>query len=131
MERLPFVRGKTDYDSHTPMKGDGSPRLHVREQPKIKVRTLLTHCLYRRVIIWSVTLLLLACLMLYTGGYTHGSVAYTKPGGMLDLCEFRKGRHWGGVVGLKKKAKGLGEDPRLEVKRKDDSKLPHWLKYTQ
>lgn len=108
------------------------------QQPKLRVRTLLGHCLYRRVIIWTITLLLLFCLTAYgSGGLVHRAT-----GGMLDFAEFGKGEYWSGVVGVKKQAKASGT---LVVQDDDDQSPesgptsefepprppPHWLKYRQ
>jgi len=46
--------------------------LPVHQKPKFRVRTLLSHCLYRRVLIWSVAILFLVCLVLSTHGLDSG-----------------------------------------------------------
>lgn len=105
-----------------------------QHQRKIRVRTLLGHCLYRRVIIWTITLLSLLSLTLYSSG----SVVRTT-GRILNLVDFSKNGYWGGVVGVKKQVKasgilsqqGIGNDLRLEKDNKTEPEPPHWLRYRQ
>lgn len=117
------------------------------------MRALLSHCFYRRVIIWVVTVTAVMCLMLFSGGVP------TSQGRILDhLVDFGKGDHpklsndgpqagsSSGHVGIdsttvamkeadKENAKS-GEDNR--DKTSQDGTAPqglghplHWLKYKQ
>lgn len=42
--------------------------LPVQSSPRFAMRALLSHCFYRRVIIWVVTVTAVMCLMLFSGG---------------------------------------------------------------
>ncbi|KAK3944075.1 hypothetical protein QBC46DRAFT_6724 [Diplogelasinospora grovesii] len=106
--------------------------LPVRQQPKIRVRTLLGHCLYRRVIIWSVAILSLICLTLFTSGVhktlTHGvMIGDTSKHGEE---EEKKGPQWlqhphldGYFAGLKAIVPMQNYTP--EYPRKDGEKSPY------
>lgn len=60
--------------------------LPVQSSPKAAVRALLSHCFYRRVIIWAITATVLLCLMLFSGG------VHTHHGRILDhLVDFGQG----------------------------------------
>ncbi|KAK1760538.1 hypothetical protein QBC47DRAFT_448920 [Echria macrotheca] len=56
----------------------------VHQKPKLRVRNLIGHCLYRRVILWTVAVLSLVCLIFSAG---HAHFPRRK---VLDLAEFRK-----------------------------------------
>lgn len=57
--------------------------LPVQSSPKLAMRALITHCFYRRVIIWAITATFLMCLMLFSGG------VHTSHGRILDhLVDF-------------------------------------------
>lgn len=108
------------------------------QQRKLRVRTLLGHCLYRRVILWTVTLLL---LLLCLTAYGSGRLVRESTGGMLDFVELRKGEYWGGVVGVKKLADvpgtlvaqgdGDGDGPALQTATESEQTPSNWLKYRQ
>jgi len=68
MERAPFLR-RTKSDSFSRgYKEDGLLLPLVSEKKRIRIRSLLGHCLYRRVIIWTVAGVLLLCLAFSTSG---------------------------------------------------------------
>lgn len=121
-----------------PLKADCLLSLPVHQQPQIRIRALLGHCLYRRVIIWSLTLLALVLLTLYTSG----SGGRTTPAVMLE--ELRKSHYWEGLVGLRPQGEALGTTgPTTSQTLEDEVRLggeerinetefpPHWLKYRQ
>jgi len=56
--------------------------LSTHKKPNIQVRTLLGHCLYRRVILWVATILVVLCLGLSTTG------VHLRHGRILDLVDF-------------------------------------------
>ncbi|KAH8893364.1 hypothetical protein GQ53DRAFT_780798 [Thozetella sp. PMI_491] len=93
MEQVSFTRSKSDsissFSSFSSILSGKEDRpllpLPAHQKPKIRVRTLLSHCLYRRVIIWTVALLFLIVLGFSTGG------VQTRRGRILDLVDFRKG----------------------------------------
>ncbi|KAK0635784.1 hypothetical protein B0T17DRAFT_624651 [Bombardia bombarda] len=87
MERATFLRrSKSDSFSSTLSTKDARYFLPppVHQKPKIRVRALLGHCLYRRVIIWSVAGLFLLCL----GLSTTGGVGIRR-GGILDMIRIK------------------------------------------
>lgn len=107
------------------------------------MRALLSHCLYRRVMIWAITVTILLCLVLFSSG------VQTRHGRILDLVDFRKGSHsettktgLGTGAGTieqqltieKSKEDGKKEDGKTEEGKKDDDKGRdplHWLEYKQ
>ncbi|KAB5525750.1 hypothetical protein GE09DRAFT_976415 [Coniochaeta sp. 2T2.1] len=97
------------------------------QQPRIKIRTILGHCLYRRVIIWTATILLLLGIMLYSGGGVHATTDR-----VLDFVDFGKKEYWGGVIAVKKQIKASGtllSQDNARVPAKTESEPPHWLRY--
>lgn len=69
------VRSTSAYHHHMALKGEHQNLLPVSStsrQPRIQVRTLLGHCLYRRVLLWTLTLVILGSLVfvktLHSGG---------------------------------------------------------------
>ncbi len=93
----------------------------VYQKPKIRVREVLSHCLYRRVIIWSLTLLTL----LFIGVCTSG--VHTRHGRVLDLVDFGKSGHSTGTAEGAAQAEGTERSDHDD----NDEKTPHWLKFTQ
>lgn len=107
------------------------------------MRALLSHCLYRRVMIWAVTVTILLCLVLFSSG------VQTRRGRILDLVDFRKGSHsetpktGHGTdsatieqqVSIEKpKEDGKKNDGKKDDDKKDDNngRDPlHWLEYKQ
>lgn len=102
------------------------------------MRALLSHCLYRRVMIWAITVTILLCMVLFSSG------VQTRHGRILDLVDFRKGSH------SETTKAGLGTGPATieqqvtiekpkEEGKKDDAKKAddkgrdplHWLEYKQ
>lgn len=102
------------------------------------MRALLSHCLYRRVMIWAVTVTILLCLVLFSSG------VQTRRGRILDLVDFRKGSHSESPkTGLEKGTATIEQqltiDKSKEEGKKDESKKDddngrdplHWLEYKQ
>lgn len=107
------------------------------------MRALLSHCLYRRVMIWAVTVTVLLCLVLFSSG------VQTRHGRILDLVDFRKGSHSETPkTGLgtapatieqqltidKSKEEGKKDEGKEDEGKKDDGngRDPlHWLEYKQ
>lgn len=103
------------------------------------MRALLSHCLYRRVMIWAITVTVLLCMVLFSSG------VQTRHGRILDLVDFRKGSH------SETPKTGLGtapatieqqltiEKPKEEGKKEEGKKDDdnngrdplHWLEYKQ
>lgn len=55
----------------------------MQYSPKLAMRALITHCFYRRVILWGITVIIVMCLMLFSGG------VHTSHGRILDhLVDF-------------------------------------------
>lgn len=50
--------------------------LPVQAASRIPVRALLGHCFYRRIIVWTVTVIVFLCLVLFSGGVRtrHGRI---------------------------------------------------------
>lgn len=73
--------------------------LPVQSSPKLAMRALITHCFYRRVIIWGITAIIILSLMLFSGG------VHTRHGRILDhLVDFGRTSKGsldatGGVIG--------------------------------
>lgn len=57
----------------------------VQSRQRFTLRALLGHCLYRRLILWCITVSILLCLILFGSGDRSGH------GGMMGLVDFRKG----------------------------------------
>jgi hypothetical protein len=91
--------------------------------------------LYRRVLIWTVGLLLVAWLTIYSSG----GLGPTTAADMLDFVDFGKGNYWSGVIGVKKPVKASGKsisqegdgDVRVAAAPLSTTNPPHWLKYPQ
>ncbi|KAI1336886.1 hypothetical protein F5Y15DRAFT_190121 [Xylariaceae sp. FL0016] len=121
----------------------------TKSQSKFKVKTLLGHCLYRRVVIWTVLIIILLTISLFNPQIT------TKSRNVLDMVQGSKGEtatppKMVGDVGLQRQdSKGLeqgqeqtaiGEvsETSQELNSQDieeideqegDANGPHWLKY--
>lgn len=73
--------------------------LPVQSSPRLAMRALITHCFYRRVIIWAITAIIILSLMLFSGG------VHTRHGRILDhLVDFGRTSKssldaTGGVIG--------------------------------
>lgn len=66
MERTPSILSTSSRSSSRASDSRNSePLLPYSEKPVIKVRSLLGHCLYRRVFIWTVVSLVLAAIVLF------------------------------------------------------------------
>ncbi|KAK0720791.1 hypothetical protein B0H67DRAFT_600181 [Lasiosphaeris hirsuta] len=95
------------------------------QQPKIRVRALLGHCLYRRVVIWSLTIVFVLCLTLSTNG------GHIRHGRLRGLVDFRGGGQSKQTSGKENElitfvvAGGRGDDGAQD----DPDNMPHWLKY--
>ncbi|KAK2021214.1 hypothetical protein LX32DRAFT_699545 [Colletotrichum zoysiae] len=83
-------------------------------QPKLRVRAILGHCLYRRVVIWTVTISMLICL-----AYLNTPL-YTRDGKVL-ADDYRIG----GIGDPKKHGKPAPFEEDLVV----EGDMPPWLKY--
>lgn len=124
----------------------------TKPQPKFRVKALLGHCLYRRVVIWTVVIIILLSFTLFNPRITarsrdvfdlvHGSKTETKSIPQLhdniglqkqdgkedriqDLVEEEKAENE-----LKEQEEKEGEREK-EKGKEDSSKGPHWLKYKQ
>lgn len=94
----------------------------TQRHPKIRVRTFFTHCLYRRVLLWTVAVLVILSLTLFSGGFRAGH------GRLLDLVDFRKGKVGEKKVGDKKPKEQVNKNgPPAE----EGARMPHWIKYRQ
>lgn len=58
--------------------------LPAHQKPRLRVRALLSHCLYRRVILWTVGILVLLCILLTQGG------ARLRGDRFLNLVEYQQ-----------------------------------------
>ena len=102
----------------------------IQQPSKIRVRTLLGHCLYRRVIIWTVAVLFLLFLALFSGA--HGGRER-----ILELVEFGKGGAKGkGNQGAHKGGGGPGggggpKGGAVEAPKEPPKPTFHWMKYRQ
>lgn len=105
--------------------------LPVQNKAKIRVRTLLGHCFYRRVIIWAITVILLLCLTLFSSG------VHTRHGRIMDLVDFSSRKD--AQEGDSSKNEGQAtltapSTPAEEVAIVEEEKKVeplHWLKYKQ
>ncbi|KAI0151039.1 hypothetical protein BJ166DRAFT_469545 [Pestalotiopsis sp. NC0098] len=85
-------------------KGELFLPISNKPQPKLRVRTLLGHCLYRRVVIWTILMIVVLSFTFYNRSYHSRNV--------LDLVQ----------MGSIDKPKGKG-------KNKPKPNGPHWLDY--
>lgn len=91
-------------------------------QPKIRVRAILGHCLYRRVVIWTVTVSFLVAL-----AYLNTPL-YTRDGSRVSVSGNDDDYRIGGL-GAQPNKQGTArpEEEMPEV----DSSMPPWLKFKQ
>ena len=92
------------------------------------MRALLSHCLYRRVLLWAITGTILLCLVLSSSGVR------TRHGRILDLVDFRKTTKIGLGTGAATIEQQLTIEKPNEEGKKDDGKGRdplHWLEYKQ
>lgn len=102
------------------------------------MRALLSHCLYRRVMIWAITVTILLCLVLFSSG------VQTRRGRILDLVDFRKGSHpetsktdhktGSATIEQQVSIEKPKEEGKKDEGKKDDEhgRDPlHWLEYKQ
>ena len=97
-------------------------------QPQSKIRTLLGHCLYRRAIIWTVTILLLFGITLSSGGDL-----YSTTDKVFDFVDLGEKEYWGEVVTVKKRIKASGtllSQKNTRIQANIESAPPHWAKYS-
>ncbi len=96
----------------------------VHQKPKIRVRALLGHCLYRRVIIWTLGVVCLLWLAFTTSGVR------LRNGRVLDFVEFMQGER-----GKQEEPEGITfvvtEESVGDDMFDEESYLPPWLKYKQ
>lgn len=97
MERgscLPRSNTSSRNSSPVARKHDDMLPLPVQSSPRFPVRALLGHCFYRRIIIWSVTIIFFLFMVLFSGG------VHTRHGRILDhLAGFATGDHYKGSTG--------------------------------
>jgi hypothetical protein len=74
--------GRDKSDAILEKNGDFLLPLPVNSKTKFRIKALLGHCLYRRVIIWGTVVLALLVLALSAGP--------SKREALLDLVDFRK-----------------------------------------
>lgn len=98
--------------------------LPAQSKRKIRVRALLSHCLYRRVILWLFTVVVLISLVMCTNGVP------TPRNGLLDLVHFHKNQEQGSQQEQQQPQQSNDKPAEKsdEEKKKDG---PHWLQYTQ
>jgi hypothetical protein len=139
MERAPFfnTRKKSGSFSSSSSIGDekyGLLPLANHQKPKIRVRTLLGHCLYRRVIIWTVAALFIMGLTASTTG------VHLRHGRVLDFVDFRQGGRDSrseGEEGITFVVTALGRDgPEAQESnhhddQDDQANPPPWLSFKQ
>lgn len=110
--------------------------LAKHQKPKIRVRTLLGHCLYRRVIIWTVAALFILGLTLSTTG------VHLRHGRVLDLVDFRQGgrgsRSQDTEEGITFVVSAGGQDDSQgqdyyqdDMEGDDQGNMPDWIKFRQ
>jgi len=93
--------------------------LSTHRQPKIRVRTILGHCLYRRVIIWIVTALFLLCMGLMASSSNFGRTR------ILGLVDFQH---------RKQDAKTAADIESVltlisEAMEEEEVEMPGWLQF--
>lgn len=97
MERgscLPRSNTSSRNSSPASRKHDEMLPLPVQSSPRFPVRALLGHCFYRRIIIWTIALIIFLCMVLFSGG------VHTRHGRILDhLAGLAKGDHYKGSTG--------------------------------
>ncbi|KAK3685837.1 hypothetical protein B0T22DRAFT_231838 [Podospora appendiculata] len=126
MERPSFLR-RSKSDSFSSIHSSKDEKyllpLSVQKQPKIRVvRALLGHCLYRRVILWTVAVLFLLCLTLFSGV----NVRHKR---ILDLVDFRKSKQQDGreTEQFLQLLNDAIEKPAAQ--EEEEINLPSWLRF--
>lgn len=127
MERPSFLtRSKSNSFSSVLSAGDEKYSLlalPAHQQPKLQVRALLGHCLYRRVILWTVTILFVVCLTLSTRGVRQ------RHGTILDFVDFRQGGTDNNSSG--EEAPALAAQGNSEDSSQDEQNRQTWLRFKQ
>src|SRR3954468_24259662 len=136
MERAPFLgRRRSGSFSSTSTLGDEKHLpIFSPQRSNLRVRTLLGHCLYRRVILWTVAALALLCLMVSTTG------VQLRHGRVLDFVDFGQrngdpGTEDGeGITfvissGVQDEPKGLNW--QVDQDEEDQGNMPSWLWFKQ
>ncbi|KAK4657119.1 hypothetical protein QC762_210120 [Podospora pseudocomata] len=103
----------------------------VHRKPKIRVRTLLGHCLYRRVILWTAGILFLLCLALSSPG---GRQRRQRLMELVDLShqDVRSSGGEGEAPTVSKDTEGViivgsaGDAPQVQVQGEH---MPTWLRF--
>lgn len=129
MDRTQYLitRNRTSsFYSYLPLKSElllPAPTIATgsSEKPtRIRVRTILGHCLYRRVVLWTLSVLFLLSITFFKAASVNG-----------------KGRKLGrpGPLGLaaendEDRPRLFGDAAKEEKKEEEDNSLP-WLKYPQ
>ena len=135
MERPSFISRSSSSLSSLLSNDEKSllPRPAYHQKPKIRVRTLLGHCLYRRVILWTAAGLVIIFLTLTSGN--HG----LRRERLLDLVKskpYEKPEGSNGVNGVD----GAKGDPGVAMVVTGSSKteppvwregMPYWLRFRQ
>jgi hypothetical protein len=82
-----FILRKSDsLPSLLPRKEEDFLPTSTKPQPRFRVRQLLGHCLYRRVVIWTLVVIVLLSITLFNPRITH------TPQNVLDLVQLGKGQ---------------------------------------
>jgi hypothetical protein len=141
MERQFFAHSRSD-SAYNYLKSEHLlPLSTTPHQSKIRVQTLLGHCLYRRVVLWTLTILFLVCVTLFRATIQANSAKLT------NVDEFRIGIGEGQLrVQLQETVNG---EERFDSDQKElseegeetasnggsnsegESKMPDWLKFPQ
>ena len=125
MERPSFLtRSKSNSFSSVLSAGDEKNSLlalPAYQQPKLRVRALLGHCLYRRVILWTLTILFVVCLTVSTRGVRlrHDTI--------LDFVDFRQGGT--NSASLSEDAVAPVSQEDFDDSSRDEQNRPMWLQF--
>ncbi|KAK3326350.1 hypothetical protein B0H66DRAFT_472361 [Apodospora peruviana] len=97
--------------------------LSAKPQPKFRVRALLGHCLYRRVIIWSVTaIFLLSMGLMASSGLHHDRI--------LELVDFKYNKQDAGTAtDLETVLLLISQEMEENPVPDENSTLPNWIRY--
>lgn len=127
-----FIRRKSDsISSIMSLKDEAYLPSSTKPKSKFRVRALLGHCLYRRVVVWGLVVVVLFSITLFNPQITHRSrkvldLVQLGKAGKLDSTHFQT---QGGVdSGLRD---GDGERERPTATEPEADTGLHWLNYKQ
>ncbi|KAH6655420.1 hypothetical protein BKA67DRAFT_236379 [Truncatella angustata] len=118
-----FISRRSDsFPSMMSGKQDIYLPISTKPQPKLRVRALLGHCLYRRVVIWTLVAIALLAITLFHPGLTHNThnVLDLVQLGKSDISKPNYPTKLDETVASLVKQSGQGEEAESPKQSKDD-----------